>query len=65
MAVSSDTGIQERNPAGLLNKVKDSSAEGKNGHKFRYNHFGESLVPDDYIKILKWVFYNTKFIIEL
>lgn len=65
MAVSSDTGIQERNPAGLLNKVKDSSAEGKNGPKFRYNHFGESLVPDDYIKILKWVLYNAKFIIEL
>lgn len=60
VAVSSDTGIQESNPTGLLNKVEDSSAEGKNGHKFRYNHFGNSVVSSDYLKIFKWVVYNAK-----
>lgn len=65
MAVSSDTGKQESNPTGLLNKVEDSSAGGKNGHKLRYNYFRDSLVPDDYIKVFKWVLYNSKFIVEL
>lgn len=63
--VSSDTGKQESNPTGLLNKVEDSSARGKNGHKFRYNYSGDSLAPNDYIKLFKWVLYNAKFIVEL